>query len=65
MSIVYIKMAAVTNHMSKVKGFVNINGDPLGFVGTIKAKPDPAYGRVKSTYCHRSATMVTSPMTAS
>ena len=47
MSNVYIMMAAVTKHMSVVKGFININGDPSSFVGTSMAKPDSAYGRVK------------------
>ena len=65
MSIVYIKMAAVTNHMFVVKGFVNVNGDASSFVGTIMAKPESVYGRVKSTNSNRSASMVMSPMTAS
>lgn len=62
---VYIKMALVTNHMSQVKGFVNINPDHTGLAGAIISIPDSMYGAVKSTYSSRSAVIVTSPMAAS
>nr|POE69760.1 hypothetical protein CFP56_24133 [Quercus suber] len=65
MSVVYIKMTPVITHMFKVKGFVNIHADPVGFAGTIIAKPGSTNGVVKSTYCNRSAVMVKSPMAAS
>ena len=65
MSTVYIKMALVTNHMSQVKGFVNINADRTGLAGAIIAIPDSMNGAVKSTYCSRSAVIVKSPTAAS
>jgi hypothetical protein len=57
----------VVNQRSKLKGFKKIQKLflSLSFIKTTIDTPDSEYGKVKSTYVERFATIVVSPTTAS
>lgn len=60
-----MKIAPLTIHISKSKGFKNNHVESSGLIGTIIDNPDSAYGWVNSTYFTLSASIVISPMAAS